>query len=189
MTLLEEIKSCQLCTDVLPLSPRPILQFSRHSKILIVGQAPGLKAHDSNIPWNDASGIRLREWLGISPEMFYDSKKVAIVPVGFCYPGRGKSGDLPPRPECRARWMDVIFDYLENVELKILIGTYATNAILGKGDLNSRIADYAVSNTPYVVLPHPSPRNNIWLAKNSWFEQDALYSIRKKVRNKCKSMF
>ena len=181
MKLLREIKSCTLCQDKLPLEPRPILQFTKSSRILIIGQAPGVKAHDSGKPWNDASGIRLREWTGIESADFYNPKKIAIVPIGFCYPGKGKSGDLPPRPECRARWMDVIFDYLEKVELKILIGTHATNHVLGKGDFTSRILEFAHSKNPVVVLPHPSPRNNIWLAKNSWFEKEVLPLIKKKI--------
>lgn len=181
MKLLNEIRSCTLCQDELPLTPRPILQFSRTSKIILIGQAPGLLAHETNKPWNDASGIRLRTWIQISEQDFYQPKNLAIVPMGFCYPGRGKSGDRPPRPECRVRWMDSILCHLKEARLKILVGSYATEYFLGSGNLSEKIKEHALVDSPYVVLPHPSPRNNIWLAKNKWFENDYLNLIRIKI--------
>jgi uracil-DNA glycosylase len=187
MELLKDIRSCNICQDSLPLIAKPILQFSKQSKLLLIGQAPGIKAHNTNRPWNDASGIRLREWLKIDESDFYCAKKTAIVPMGFCYPGRGASGDNPPRPECSARWMDSILHYLKNIELKILIGSYAANHFLGKGDLTSKIRLHSTSNSPYIVLPHPSPRNNIWLSKNAWFLNEILPLIRFKITSSLSS--
>ena len=181
MKLMKEIKSCNLCQDVLPFAPKPILQLHSDSALLLVGQAPGVKAHESGTPWNDASGERLRQWLQLAPESFYDSKLMSIVPMGFCYPGKGKSGDLPPRKECSVRWMDTIISHLGNLEVIILVGSYATEYFLGEGELSRKIKDHAVSETPFIVLPHPSPRNNIWLKKNAWFEEESLPKIRKKL--------
>jgi uracil-DNA glycosylase len=181
--LLREIKKCTICSDFLPCEPNPILQFKKSSKILIVGQAPGILAHNSSVPWDDKSGERLRHWLGISDDQFYDSSEIAIVPMGFCYPGKGKSGDLPPRKECAVKWMKSIRDYLTNIELEIYIGKYACDYEFGKyGTLAELVKRQYKSKEGRVVLPHPSPRNNIWLAKNSWFEQDAIPFIRKKVK-------
>lgn len=181
MKLLKEIRSCNICQDALPLIAKPILQFSRQSKMILIGQAPGIKAHETNRPWNDASGIRLREWLEIEESDFYCAKTLAIVPMGFCYPGRGTSGDNPPRPECSVRWMDTILFHLKDVKLKILVGSYATSYFLGKGDLTSKIREHSQNDSSYIVLPHPSPRNNVWLSKNSWFLEDALPLIRLKL--------
>lgn len=181
MKLLKEIKNCNICADVLPLGPRPVLQFSKYSPVLLVGQAPGLKVHETGRPWNDASGVRLRQWLQMSEDEFYSTKNLAIVPMGFCYPGRGASGDNPPRPECSTRWMDIILSYLDQIQLTILVGSYSTEYFLGPGKLTDKIREYARNDLPYIVLPHPSPRNNIWLAKNQWFEKDDLLLIRQKL--------
>ncbi|MCM2349235.1 MAG: uracil-DNA glycosylase family protein [Bacteriovoracaceae bacterium] len=181
MALLKDIRSCTLCQDELPLEPRPILQFSRKSKMLLIGQAPGLKAHETHRPWNDPSGVRLREWLRMSEKEFYQADRLAIIPMGLCYPGRGASGDLPPRPECRVRWMDSILCHLKEVKLKILVGTYATEYFLGKGSLTEQIKEHSFSDSSFIVLPHPSPRNNIWLAKNKWFEHESLPLIQQKI--------
>lgn len=181
MKLLDEIRSCRICEDVLPCPPRPILQFSSQSKILLIGQAPGIMAHESRRPWNDKSGVRLREWLQIPEDVFYDPYQLAIVPMGFCYPGRGKSGDNPPRPECKVRWLDLILCQLKEIRLTVLVGSYAVEHFLGKGELSSHIKEHANHDSPYLVLPHPSPRNNIWLARNRWFEQTLLPSIREKT--------
>ncbi len=181
MKLLNEIKTCNLCSDVLPLGPRPVLQFSKDSPMLLVGQAPGLKVHETGRPWNDASGIRLREWLQMKEVDFYSTKKIAIVPMGFCYPGRGTTGDNPPRPECSVRWMDIILSYLKNIQVTILVGSYSTEYFLGPGKLTDKIREYARNDSPFIVLPHPSPRNNIWLAKNQWFETEDLICIREKL--------
>lgn len=182
MKLADEIRNCSICADALPLPPRPIIQLSKHAKILIVGQAPGIKAHETQKPWNDASGERLRKWLMIDESSFYDRKKIAIVPMGFCYPGRASSGDLPPRPECRIRWMDTILCYLKEVQLTILVGSYAAEYFLGSGNLTDKIKDFALNEGSYVVLPHPSPRNNIWLSKNLWFEEKSIHLIREKIK-------
>ena len=155
------------------------------ARILIIGQAPGTKVHESGIPWNDASGIRLRTWLEMSRETFYDERRVAIVPMGFCYPGKGKSGDLPPRPECAATWHHRIWPLLPNVQLTLLIGHYAQQHRLGERrrktltDTVAAFRDYAPEHFP---LPHPSPRNQLWLKKNPWFDSDALPALRKRVR-------
>lgn len=180
MNLLKEINSCSLCADNLPLKPKPILQFNPKAKVLIVGQAPGIKAHESGIPWNDASGIRLREWLGLRSEDFYNPEFVAIIPMGFCYPGKGASGDLPPRMECSARWMDQLLSRLVNVQTIILVGQHSTVYFTGKGSMEKKIREYLEQQT-FIVLPHPSPRNNIWLAKNKWFESEALPKIKKRM--------
>ena len=182
--LLKTIRACSLCKEHLPLDPRPILSFSAQAKIMITGQAPGIKAHESNTPWSDASGNRLREWLGISKEEFYDPKKIAIVPMGFCYPGKGKSGDLPPRPECSEKWMERIRDHLKNVEFHILIGSYAIKYFLEEDDLTQTVKNWKKYFPKTIPLPHPSPRNNIWLKKNNWFEKDLVPLLQKAIQNK-----
>jgi uracil-DNA glycosylase len=183
MTLIQEIRKCSLCLEDLPLEPKPILQFSKHSKILIVSQAPGRLAHESGIPWNDKSGERLRSWLAIESVDFYIKELFAIVPMGFCYPGKGVSGDLPPRKECRARWLDLIMSQFTELELIILIGQYAVEHFLGKGSLKNMIKEQSRGEDAIIVIPHPSPRNNIWLAKNDWFEISVLPSLREKIKN------
>lgn len=179
--LLKTIRQCTLCKEHLPLEPRPILNFSSTAKIMITGQAPGIKAHNSQIPWNDASGDRLREWLGISREIFYNASQVAIVPMGFCYPGKGKSGDLPPRPECAKKWMSPILKHLQNIELHILIGSYAIKYFLQEDDLTNTVKNWKEYFPNVIPLPHPSPRNNIWLKKNSWFEKELVPILQKTV--------
>lgn len=151
---------------------------------MIVGQAPGFKAHESGKPWNDASGERLRHWLGVTDEQFYDESLFAIVPMGFCYPGKGKSGDLPPRPECSAKWMAQVLRRLENIELKVLIGAYSQTYFLKtkSGDLTSTVKEWKSFTPKLFPLPHPSPRNNIWLAKNPWFEKNLIPNLRETVR-------
>ena len=181
MNLIDEIKACNLCSDVLPLAPKPVLRLNIHSPYLIVGQAPGLKVHETEIPWNDASGERLRHWLGLESKTFYDPEFFSIVPMGFCYPGRGKSGDLPPRKECSARWMDTVLCELKDLQKIILVGSYSSNYFLGEGDLTSKIREHAESESMFIVLPHPSPRNNIWLKKNEWFEEEIVPKIRQKL--------
>ncbi len=181
MDLYAEILNCSLCTEHLPHKPKPILQFGETAKILIVGQAPGRLAHESGIPWNDPSGDRLRMWLGVSKEEFYNKELVAIVPMGFCYPGKGKSGDLPPRLECRARWLDSVISRCENVQLIVVVGNYAKNFFFPDEDLPVLIKDWAKEGE-FIVLPHPSPRNNIWLSKNKWIESQVLPDVKNRVR-------
>lgn len=163
------------------MSPRPILQFEKTASLLITGQAPGLAAHESGIPWNDASGARLRAWLGMEESVFYDPGKVAIVPIGFCYPGKSKGGDLPPRPECQKLWMAKILDYIENIRFKVVIGSHSASYFCGRKNLSHYIKEHALNDSSFIVLPHPSPRNNIWLAKNKWFEQEYLPVIKDKL--------
>lgn len=184
--LLTEIRACTVCAEHLPLGPRPIVSFSEASKILIVGQAPGTKVHETGIPWNDPSGERLRSWLDVSRDEFYDTKNFAIAPMGFCYPGRGKSGDNPPRPECAPLWMDRIVNLLKQKRMTILIGQYALNYFLGerkKKTLTETVRNWREYFPEFVVLPHPSPRNNIWLKKNEWFEKKLVPELSGIVRS------
>ena len=182
-TLLTEIRACTLCAGQLPLGPRPTLQANAAARILIAGQAPGRKVHATGIPFNDASGDRLRNWLGMSREQFYDSAQVAIVPMGFCYPGTGKSGDLPPRPECAAAWRAALLAQLTNIELTLVIGQYALAYHLpGAGKSVTQAVQGWRQHWPDTVpLPHPSPRNNLWLRRNPWFDEELLPALRKRV--------
>lgn len=182
--LLKEIRACHFCKEHLPLAPRPILNFTRESRIMIVGQAPGARVHETGIPWNDPSGDRLRQWMGVDREVFYDPKVFAIVPMGFCYPGKGRSGDLPPRPECADLWMGKILSALEKVELTLLIGQYSQAHFLKnsrKTNLTETVRAYEEYLPQFMVLPHPSPRNNIWLKKNQWFEQTLIPQLRRRI--------
>lgn len=179
-----DIRACTLCAEHLPLGPRPVLQISRTARILIAGQAPGRKVHASGIPFDDASGERLRDWMGIDRETFYDASRVAILPMGFCYPGTGKSGDLPPRPECAATWRENVLTELRAVKLTLVIGQYAMAWHLGprgKPTLTETVQAWHSYLPDFLPLPHPSPRNNIWLKRNPWFEQNVLPELRRKV--------
>jgi len=182
--LLKNIRKCEVCKSHLPLGPRPVLSATVHSKIIIIGQAPGTKVHKTGIPWDDPSGKQLRKWLGITDETFYDEKKIAIVPMGFCYPGKGKSGDLPPRPECASLWHQRLLEKMPNVKLIILIGMYAQKYYLqkeAKRTLTETVKNYHDYLPNYFVLPHPSPRNRFWLTKNPWFDKDVLPVLKEKV--------
>jgi uracil-DNA glycosylase len=181
-TLLKKIRACTICAEHLPLGPKPILNFDKHSKVLIVGQAPGVKAHNSGTPWDDASGERLRDWLGVTPAEFYNPKLFAIVPMGFCYPGKGKSGDLPPRPECSATWMPPILDYLQEIKTTIVIGAYAHKYLLNSDkNVTENIKNWKKFAPEFFPLPHPSPRNNIWLAQNPWFLRELVPQLKRHV--------
>ncbi|XCF06404.1 uracil-DNA glycosylase family protein [Tamlana crocina] len=183
--LLENIKQCTICEADLPLGPRPVVSAHTHSKIVIVGQAPGTKVHASGIPWDDASGKQLRKWLDVTPEVFYNPENFAIIPMGFCYPGKGESGDLPPRPECAPQWHQKLFDGMKQVELVLLIGMYAQNYYLGKvakKTLTETVKNYNDYLPKYLPLPHPSPRNRFWLAKNPWFEVEVLPVLQQIVK-------
>lgn len=174
--LLTEIRTCQVCEQSLPLGPRPILNASKLSRVLIIGQAPGTRVHKSGIPWDDPSGDRLRQWMGVDKQQFYDNRLFAIVPMGFCYPGKGKSGDLPPRPECAPLWHERLLARLPNIELILLIGQYAQNYYLDDNfkNLTDRVRNWREAKPGHLPLPHPSPRNQIWLKKNPWFADTVL---------------
>ncbi len=183
--LLTEIRACRLCEAHLPLGPRPVLRASATARLLIVGQAPGTKVHATGIPWNDASGERLRDWLAMDRETFYDERRIAIVPMGFCYPGKGASGDAPPRPECRATWHPRLLPMLNNVRLILPIGQYAHAYFLGakrKARLTDTVRAWDEYAPEYFPLPHPSPRNVGWRKANPWFERDAVSALRERVR-------
>jgi len=183
--LLTEIQKCEICKEHLPLGPRPVVNGHPDSKIVIIGQAPGTKVHASGIPWDDASGKELRKWLGISSELFYDETKIAIVPMGFCYPGKGKSGDLPPRPECAPQWHDLLLAKMPNIELVLLIGMYAQRHYLkesAKRTLTETVENFQEYLPKYLPLPHPSPRNRFWLTKNPWFEADIIPGLQTQMK-------
>ncbi len=183
--LLHEIRNCTLCAEHLPLGPRPVLTAHRDAKILVVGQAPGTKVHNTGIPWNDQSGNRLRNWLQVSRDTFYDPAKFAIVPMGFCYPGRGKSGDLPPRPECAPIWHHKVLSELPNIELTLLIGQYAQWYYLKEmryKTLTETVKNYEEFLPEFIPTPHPSPRNSLWLRKNPWFKFEVVPLLSERVQ-------
>ncbi|MEX2474192.1 uracil-DNA glycosylase family protein [Marinobacter sp.] len=182
--LVARVRRCTLCAEHLPLGPRPVVQLSESSRVLVVGQAPGRRVHQSGVPFDDPSGDRLRDWMGITRDTFYDDRELAILPMGFCYPGTGKSGDLPPRPECAPTWREVLLSRLQHVELTLVIGQYAHQWHLPGA--RKSVTDN-VRNWPYVwpammPLPHPSPRNNLWLRKNPWFEEEVIPKLRSRIR-------
>ncbi len=183
-SLLEDIKRCQICAEHLPLGPRPVVQAASSAKILVIGQAPGTRVHETGIPWNDPSGDRLREWLQIDKTRFYDPNIIAIMPMGFCYPGKGNSGDLPPRPECAPTWHADVKQHLPNVALTLLIGDYAQRYYLENKPrtLTETVKANTQWSPDFIALPHPSPRNNIWLRKNPWFERDVLPYLRERIK-------
>ena len=181
--ILTEVRNCQICAADLPFGPRPVIQLHAEAKILIAGQAPGRKVHESGVPFDDASGARLREWMGIDEKIFYNPRKIAILPMGFCYPGKGKSGDLPPRPECAAHWRQQLLAELPNLSLTLVIGQYALAYHLPdrRGTLTDTVRDWQQCWPANLPLPHPSPRNNIWLKKNPWFDQEILPVLKARV--------
>ncbi|NIJ45721.1 uracil-DNA glycosylase [Wenyingzhuangia heitensis] len=182
--LLQEIEQCKLCLPHLTNGVNPVLSAHPKSKIAIIGQAPGIIVHNTSIPWNDKSGERLRSWLHIDKDTFYNQELIAIIPMGFCYPGKGKTGDLPPRKECAPKWHPPLFDALKELDLIILIGSYAQNYYLenAKKTLTETVKNYHEYLPTFLVLPHPSPRNNIWLKKNEWFEKETLPFLQNHVQ-------
>ncbi|EGQ8088124.1 uracil-DNA glycosylase family protein [Vibrio vulnificus] len=184
--LLTQIRACQVCASALPLGANPVVQAHSEAKILIIGQAPGTKVHHTSIPWNDASGNRLRAWLDIEKQTFYDPKQIAIMPMGFCYPGQGQSGDLPPRKECAPLWHEALLKHLPNIELTLLIGQYAQNRYLSNKPktLTETVQNWQAWLPDYLPLPHPSPRNTLWLRKNPWFEEQTVPYLRQQVHQR-----
>jgi uracil-DNA glycosylase len=182
--LLKEIRGCSICKDFLPYAARPIIRASKQSKILIIGQAPGQKVQNSGVPWDDASGNTLREWLDVSPDQFYNTNLFAIMPMGMCFPGTGKSGDLPPRKECAPAWHEKVLQKMPHIQLTLLIGKYAQDYYLkdaAKENLTETVKNYLEYLPNYMPLPHPSPRNNIWLKKNSWFKTDVVQVLQSTI--------
>jgi uracil-DNA glycosylase len=183
-SLLAEIRACRACEAHLPHGPRPVLQVGRLARVLVVGQAPGARVHASGVPWDDKSGERLRDWMGIDAERFYDPDCIALVPMGYCYPGRGTSGDLPPRRECAELWLERVLAQMPHIELTLLIGAYAQQRFLGherRASLTETVAawrDYGPSTLP---LPHPSPRNQGWFKHHPWFERELLPVLKASV--------
>jgi uracil-DNA glycosylase len=182
-SMLTDVRDCKVCAEHLPLGPRPVLQLHVSARILIAGQAPGRKVHETGIPFNDASGDRLRTWLGVSRQVFYDAKQVAIVPMGFCFPGTGKSGDLPPRPECAPLWRAPLLSRLKKLELTLLIGQYAQAYHLPNevATLTEIVQAWHKRWPNTIALPHPSPRNNLWLKRNPWFEKQLVPLLQARV--------
>lgn len=181
--LMRQVRACRLCAQWLPHEPRPVIRASVSSRILVVGQAPGRRVHETGIPFNDPSGDRLRDWMGVTREQFYDERLMAILPMGFCYPGTGTSGDLPPRPECAPAWREALLSRLPDIQLTLVIGQYAQAWHLP--DAGRSVTDNVRAWRRYwpqlVPMPHPSPRNNLWLRRNPWFEQEVVPALRERI--------
>lgn len=182
--LVEAARRCTLCAAELPLGPRPVLQLSACSRVLIVGQAPGTRVHETGIPWNDPSGDTLRSWLAVDREAFYDTGRFGILPTGLCYPGRGRSGDLPPQPACAPRWHPPLRAALPEVRLTLLVGAHAQAYYLGRDgrSLSDRVAAWHEYAPELLPLPHPSPRNRLWIRRRPWFEAEVVPALRRAVR-------
>ncbi|HMA31536.1 MAG TPA: uracil-DNA glycosylase family protein, partial [Casimicrobiaceae bacterium] len=175
--LLAEVRACRVCEVHLPLGPKPVLRADAHARVLIVGQAPGTRVHATGVPWNDPSGDRLRAWMNVDRDAFYDERRFAIVPTAFCYPGRGRAGDLPPRPECAPLWHPRIRALLPNIGLTLVVGQYAQAYYLGgrrRDTLTETVRAWRTFLPDFLPLPHPSPRNTLWLRVNPWFEQEVV---------------
>ncbi|SMF78176.1 Uracil-DNA glycosylase [Tistlia consotensis] len=182
--LLAEARACRLCAAVLPLGPRPVIRGSTTARLMIIGQAPGTRVHETGLSFNDPSGNRLRDWLGLDRETFYDESRIAIMPMGFCYPGRDpKGGDLPPRPECAPLWHPPLRPAFTGVELTLLVGSYAQRFYLKgrKGSMTETVAAWRDLLPEFLPLPHPSWRNTAWLKRNPWFEAELLPELRRRV--------
>jgi uracil-DNA glycosylase len=183
--LIDAARACRACADLLPHGPRPVLQASASARILVVGQAPGARVHASGIPWDDRSGARLREWMGLDAAAFYDATQVAIVPVGLCYPGKAASGDRPPPRACAPLWLDRLRPRLPEVELTLLVGAHAQAHVLGRaahGSVTETLLAWRRHAPRIIPLPHPSPRNIAWFKANPWFEDELLPMLRRSVR-------
>jgi len=184
--LLREIRACRICEANLPRAPRPILRVSRGARLLIISQAPGIKVHQTGIPWNDASGDHLRDWMNLDRSTFYDKTKIAIVPIGFCYPGAGENGgDKPPRPECAPLWHQRVFEQLPNLQLTLLVGQYSQMRYLGsnrKRSMTETVEAFTEYGPKFFPLPHPSWRSRIWMRRQPWFEQTVVPQLRRAVQ-------
>lgn len=182
--LLQQIRACRVCEARLPYPPNPVLRAGDTARLLVVGQAPGRRVHETGIPWNDPSGDRLREWMALEREVFYDESRIAIIPAAFCYPGSGKGGDLPPRPECAPLWHPSLRAALPRIELTLLIGQYAQAYYLGnrrKANLTETVRAWREYLPEFLPLPHPSPRNQLWLKRNPWFGEEVIPELRQRV--------
>jgi uracil-DNA glycosylase len=184
--LLKEVRACRLCAERLPLGPRPVLRMASTARLLIIGQAPGTKVHETGIPWNDRSGDRLRQWLAIDRDIFYDEARIAIMPMGFCYPGVDKNGgDLPPRRECAPKWHGPLRAQLHGIELTLLVGSYAQAHYLGerrKATMTETVRAWRDYGPEFLPLPHSSWRNTGWLKKNPWFAEELVPELRRRTR-------
>lgn len=187
--LLTEIRACTVCAPHLEAGPRPIVSASPHSKLVIIGQAPGIRVHQSGLPWDDPSGVNLRKWVQMEEGVFYNPEVVALIPMGFCYPGKGKSGDLPPRTECGPLWHERLWEGMPQVSLTLLVGQYAQKYYLKdkvQKNLTETVRAFRDYLPEYLPLPHPSPRNNIWQKKNTWFGEEVLPELQSRVREALK---
>ena len=183
--LLSDVRACTTCTGHLALGPRPVLQVDARARILVAGQAPGRTVHASGVPFDDASGERLRQWLGVDRSVFYDPKLIAILPMGFCYPGTGSSGDLPPRRECAPQWRAPLLAAMPRIELTLAIGQHALEWHLPAADgttLTDQVKAWRTHWPALLPLPHPSPRNNGWLEANPWFALEVVPALQARVR-------
>ncbi len=183
-SLLNRARDCTVCADHLPLGPNPIFRIHPEARIALISQAPGRYAHLSSVAWDDPSGRRLRDWLGVTEEEFYDSTTFAVLPIGFCYPGKGKGGDLPPRPECAPLWQEPLLNMMPALRLKLLIGAYSQAHYLGdrRGrSLTETVKNYTAYLPEFFPIPHPSPRNGIYLRRNPWFETDNIPHLQELV--------
>jgi uracil-DNA glycosylase len=181
--VLAAARACTVCAPYLPLGPRPIFRITPTARLLIIGQAPGTKVHETGIPWNDRSGDRLRGWLGMEREAFYDANRIAILPMGMCYPGRlPNGGDAPPRPECAPLWHPRLTPLMPAVRLTLLVGSYAQVFVLGRGPMTARVQGFRAHLPRYFTLPHPSWRTTAWERRNPWFGAEVLPALREAVR-------
>lgn len=184
--LVKDIRACTLCAAHLPLGPRPVIRVDARLGVLLTGQAPGTRVHASGIPWDDPSGERLRQWMALDREAFYDQGRFGVMAMGFCYPGRGKGGDLPPRPECAPRWHAQVRPLLPRLKLTLLIGRYAQLHYLGtrRETLEDTVRNWR-EHLPrgYFPLPHPSPRNTLWLKRRPWFDEEIVPALRGAIRD------
>jgi uracil-DNA glycosylase len=183
--LLAAVRDCRACEAHLPLGPRPVLRAGEPARILVVGQAPGVRVHTTGIPWGDPSGVRLRAWMGVKSEVFYDESRIAIIPMGYCYPGRGNRGDMPPRRECATLWLDHLLAKLPRIELTLLIGQYAQRHFLAsrrKPSLAETAKAWREYAPQYIPLPHPSPRNQPWFKRHAWFEEQLIPMLQSRIK-------